>query len=146
MSIRDIVEIIKQKLDITDNELLTEIITICEKLNIDINEKISINKDLKFLTDRNSSETEILQNIRKKIVNFNTTIKYQQLKKNLGKLQINIILNKIKSSKNSEDILNSLFELFNDKITQMNQIIEQSGGYKDDNYYYIYFKNKYIYK
>jgi len=145
-----------------------KILDISKKISdsLGINEKTLEDILRKKLTDKELeiefTDSEKLQKIEKlfesdaKILNVDSQIEKQstkdsftKLKDSLGKLQILVLINNIKKSKNTDEILDSFIKVFNDKIESVNTILEdnfmQSGGNKN-NYFikYLKYKKKYL--
>ena len=73
---------------------------------------------------------------------------FMKLKTSLGKLQILVLINDLKKSKNCDDVLDSFIKVFNDKIESVNTILAdnliQSGGNSNYIIKYIKYKKKYL--
>ena len=73
-----------------------------------------------------------------------TKINFMKLKNSLGKLQILVLINNLKKSKDCNDVLNSFMNIFNNKIESVNEILAndllQTGG--GNKYYNKYLKYK----
>lgn len=89
-----------------------------------------------------------------KINDFGKTNKlsdnFNNLKISLGNLQMLALIKNLEKADNCEDVLNTFIELMNNKIEQVNKILNtnlQSGG-GQKNYYkkYIKYKIKYLFK
>ena len=74
---------------------------------------------------------------------------FNDLKSNLGKLQILVLIKSLKKAKKCEEILNTFIDLMNNKIGQVNNVLKYNlqfgGGQK--NYYKKYkkYKIKYLF-
>jgi len=105
---------------------LTNIIQ--EKLSEDELKQIIDNDDVNNLINHDSTFAEFEKNI----LIQETRDNFSNLKQNLGKLQTLVLINKLKKSKNCDDILNSLFSTFNNKFKNINNILlselNQAGG------------------
>jgi len=83
------------------------------------------------------------------IVDDPTKLKFTELKGNLAKLQLLVIMKKMEKSKNCDDVINSFISVFNNKLNTVNDILTtniQIGGRNNINYQlkYLKYKNKYI--
>ena len=105
---------------------LTNIIQ--EKLSEDELKQIIDNDDVNNLINHDSTFAEF----ESKIIIQETKDNFKNLKQNLGKLQTLVLINRLKKSKNCDDILNSLFSVFNNKFKNINNILlselNQAGG------------------
>ena len=146
MDIKQIASNIEEKLDI-ERGYLTKLIDEHEK------------KKGKIIID--DSHTELISKINEllkndeEIRNFDTkeldpqvSLNFNLLKKNLGKLQILVLLKKFEKSDNTSDILNTFIQILNQKIENVNDImLNQTGGSNsnNNNLYNLYYKYKYKY-
>jgi hypothetical protein len=138
MKILEISKIISTQLNI-DYESLEKIIMSNlseEQLALEFDDKLMLKiNDLleKDLLIYKFGETEIKKE--------STKIDFIKLKNSLGKLQILVLINNLKKSKNCNDVLKSFMNIFNKKIETVNEILAndllQTGG---NNIYY----NKYL--
>jgi hypothetical protein len=141
MKILEISRIISEQLGI-EYEPLEKIITTNlskEQIDLDFNDTIKLKIDQlmkKDLLIYKFGETEIK--------NQSTKDNFMKLKNNLGKLQILVLINNLKKSKNCNDVLNSFMNIFNKKIESVNEILAddllQTGG--NNKYYNKYLKYK----
>jgi len=137
---------------------------ISDKLGIDnqildklLKEKLSQEQlDMEFKDDEKMCKIETLLESDAKILDFgesqikkeSTKQSFTKLKNSLGKLQILVLINDIKKSKNTDDVLDSFMKIFNDKIESVNTILAdgliQTGG--ENNYIikYLKYKGKYL--
>ena len=71
-----------------------------------------------------------------------------KLKNSLGKLQILVLINDLKKSKDCDDVINSVMKVFNDKIETVNTILAdnltQTGGNSEYFLKYLKYKKKYL--
>jgi len=119
----------------------------------ELNRTFSNNPKMIQLEELLNKDSNILE-FEKKITSDDTKQKFDTLKNSLGKLQILVLINKLKKSKNCDEVLNSFMSVFNDKIELVNTILEetlednvkqeQKGG--NNNYFikYLKYKKKYI--
>ena len=146
MNILEISKKISQKLGI-DNSILEQILK--EKLNEEELNMVFTNEEkmckIQSLLDTDSS---ILSFGESKITTQTTRDNFTKLKNSLGKLQILVLINDLKKSKNCDDVLDSFIKVFNDKLETVNTILAdnltQTGG--SNNYFikYIKYKKKYL--
>ena len=147
MKILEISEKISDSLGIDKKELeeiirdkLTE-----EQLDMEFNDGEKMEKIKKLF----ESDAKILNFKNLEIKQDSTKDSFTKLKTSLGKLQILVLINNIKKSKNTEEVLDSFIKVFNDKIESVNTLltdnITQSGG-KKNNYFikYLKYKKKYL--
>jgi hypothetical protein len=141
MKILEISRFISEQLKI-DNKPLEEIIITNlseEQRNIDFDDSL-------MLKIKNLLEKDLL--ISKfgelEINKESTKSDFMKLKNSLGKLQILVLINNLKKSKDCNDVLNSFMNIFNNKIDSVNEILAndllQTGG--GNKYYNKYLKYK----
>jgi hypothetical protein len=124
-------------------------------------EEIAKSKD--FNKDKISEIMKLLQS-DEEITKFGDSLKnqgvkdnFEHLKKNLGKLQVLVLLKKIDKSTNCDDVLNTFIGIINNKVSIVNDIMEkkldnklvggQVGGGRNGKEYigkYIKYKLKYL--
>ena len=137
-SIRFIANLIAENLDIDPNTIVQ---SIPENLIDEIISDDQIEKILELLNSDNEINNFGLENQLGD--NFN------DLKSNLGKLQILVLIKSLKKAKKCEEILNTFIYLMNNKIGQVNNVLKSNlqfgGGQK--NYYKKYkkYKIKYLF-
>jgi len=147
MNILDISELISKALGI-DNEILRKILE--DKLSP---EQLSLN----FENDEKMVKIKSLLEKDANILKFGddhikgkSKENFIKLKNSLGKLQILVLINDIKKSKDCNDVLDSFMKVFNDKIDSVNTILEdnltQKGGNNNNIYIkkYLKYKIKYL--
>ena len=131
---------------IADNLGIDRIIivqSIPENLIDEIISDDQIEKILELLNSDNEINNFGLENQLGDSDNFN------DLKSNLGKLQILVLIKSLKKAKKCEEILNTFIDLMNNKIGQVNNVLKSNlqfgGGQK--NYYKKYkkYKIKYLF-
>jgi hypothetical protein len=118
MNIIDIIKNIAKKLKISETILLDIIkpkIT-DKELNENIIDTEIINKLLNI-------DSQFVTFEDKYIIKEKTKNNFNELKNNLGKLQILVLINKLKKSENCDDILNSFLSVFNNKFKTINNIL-----------------------
>jgi len=144
----------------TDSILSNIIDKIMNALQLSNEQKIQIKRNIKsnLLTSKLTNETlvnkinQLIENDKElnnfqqdHINNLNLRNAFNNLKSNLGKLQVLVLLKKLKSATSCDDVLNNFINVMNNKIDNINNIlmVDQSGG---SHYYnkYIKYKKKYI--
>jgi len=146
MNILDISKIISTKLGI-EQKILDDILK--QKLS---EEQLKIEfKDDEKICKINSlldADANILKFGESNITEESTKSNFIKLKNSLGKLQILVLINDLKKSKNCNDVLDSFIMVFNDKLETVNTILAdnltQTGG--KSNYFikYLKYKKKYL--
>lgn len=147
MNIYTLTQKIALQLNINENILLEIIKSNLSdtQLNIEITDQELINKINNLLT----ADMEI-QNIETQFKEKETINNFNKLKNNLGKLQVLVLLKKLKKSKDCDSVVKSLLGALNNKFESVNHILEsdlvQQGG-SNDKYYtkYLKYKMKYLY-
>ena len=146
MNILDISKKISTKLGI-DQKILDDILI--EKLSEE-QLKMEFKDDDKMSKINTLLETDanILKFGESQITEESTKNNFTRLKNSLGKLQILVLINDLRKSKNCNDVLDSFIKVFNDKIETVNTILAdnltQTGG--KNNYFikYLKYKKKYL--
>lgn len=124
-----------------EEDILMEIIT--NKINIvGINNNELVNEVIVKLLKND----EAIKKFGDRITKDTTKDKYKNLKRNLGKLQVLILINKLKQSNNCEDVLNTFISAINNKLENLVELenikYSQQGGSKINNNYSLYINNK----
>ena len=144
------------------NEMNIEEITIqiAKLLKIDNTELLKIIRDrlppeqLELKIQNNNinelfKNDDSINNFEDKILNNKTKNNFNNLKQNIGKLQVLVLIKKLEKANDCNDVINSLLEIFNNKINTVNEIlvdntINQTGGSNIDFYKkYLKYKIKY---
>jgi hypothetical protein len=127
----------KTLIDIIDNNLTDE-----EKQTIIPKDKIDA---IKLLINSDN----MINNFENKIKTDSIKNNYKILKENLAKLQVLVLIKKLKKSSDCDEILNSFIEVLNNKVVSVNNMMQtnltQVGG-GNNKYYekYIHYKLKYL--
>ncbi len=146
MNILDISKTISIKLGI-DQKILDDILK--QKLS-DEQLKMEFKDDEKICKINSLLETDanILKFGESQITQESTKNNFNKLKNSLGKLQILVLINNLKKSKNCDDVLDSFIKVFNDKIETVNTILAdnltQTGGKANYFIKYLKYKKKYL--
>ena len=149
MNILDISKTISEKLGI-EQKILDDILK--QKLSEE-QLKMEFKDDEKMckITSLLETDANILKFGELQITQESTRNNFTKLKNSLGKLQILVLINDLKKSKNCDEVLDSFIKVFNDKIESVNTILAdnltQTGGKsKKSNYYikYLKYKKKYL--
>jgi len=92
-------------------------------------------------------ETDLIINKFGNEQNLNTNDNFKELKTNLGKLQLLVLIKNLNKAENCEDVLNAFINVMNTKIKTVNEVLKsniQSGGNRIDYYQkYKKYKKKY---
>jgi hypothetical protein len=146
MNILNISTIISDKLGI-DNQILEKILK--EKLTEEqLQAQFKDDEKIKKITALLETDSKILEFGESQIKKESTKDNFNKLKNSLGKLQILVLINDLKKSKDCDDVLNSFMKVFNDKLETVNTILSdnltQTGG--NNNYIkkYLKYKIKYL--
>lgn len=125
---------------------VSNIIDIDRQILIDLSKNVNINKEIPDDIVIKLKELLIIDNKIRKIVDGTTdaimNTKFIKLKNNLAKLQILILLKKISNTDIGYEALQTLLDVFKDKIHVVNEILLQQGGGKNtrEKAYYKYLK------
>jgi hypothetical protein len=146
MNILDISKIISDKLGI-DNKILNQILE--EKLTKEqLETQFKDDEKIKKITALLDTDAKILEFGETHITKDSTKDNFDKLKTSLGKLQILVLINDLKKSKNCDDVLNSFMKVFNDKLETVNTILAdnltQTGGSNKYKIKYLKYKIKYL--
>jgi hypothetical protein len=148
MNILEISERVAFNLNI-DPKILIDIIEI--KLNGDkqkMNEKISDPIKIKKIKELFLVDSKLFEFEEKNIKTEKVRTNFNELKNNLGKLQILVLIKNLEKTKDCDSILNVLLSTLNNKFETVNSILsnklDQNGG--SENYYnkYLKYKIKYL--
>jgi hypothetical protein len=155
IGIIDLSKLIADELDIPAEQLtqlINKILTPEEIAKSGENHRDKIDTIIKLL----GSDKDI-NNFGNSLKNQQVKDNFNQLKNNLGKLQVLVLLKKIDKSKNCDDVLNTFIGIINNKVSIVNDIMEkkldnnliggQIGGSTNDKEYigkYIKYKLKYL--
>lgn len=143
VNIYDICNTIQDKLGIKNN-ILIKILEEKKISNLLIDDKLKDNIDKLFEIDNK------LNDFINKNINKNTQENLKIFRENLGKLQILVLIKKLNELNDSTEIIKSFIDIFNKKITNVNNILltqldDQKGGNIDYNFKkYIKYKKKYL--
>ena len=141
MNIKEILKTIKTTLGISDN-ILDDIIT---RKNL-TSAQLATKYDNK-ITDLIKKNTTGFNDFENKIQGSETKENFKKFKRNLGQLQILILIKKLEKSTNCDEIIKSFLDVLNPNIEALISIQEdQSGGGEEDDYYnkYLKYKKKYF--
>jgi len=136
-TLQDIIEQIATKLSINSNLL----IGILDRKGIDKGQLV----DNILLTKIGGliNADEGINNFETKIKKEDVKANYGQLKQSLGKLQTLILIKKLEKAEDCSDVLNSLIIVLNQKVSAVNNILEeQKGGSKQNKFINKYYKYK----
>jgi len=137
-TIRNITEIIAQNLGIEPNTII---------------ESIPANLIDEIISDDQYEKIQALLNSDKEINDFGIDNRlgpnFNELKSNLGKLQMLALIKILKKAEKCEEVLNTFIDLMNNKIGQVNNVLKtnlQFGG-GQINYFKKYrkYKKKYLF-
>lgn len=137
MKLIDIIQKITESINI-DQQHLTDILK-----GVNLNEEIPDEINTKIL-ELISIDVKIRQ-ISETINDATTNNKFDELKKNLARLQILVLLKKISKTEIKHDTLQSLIDLFTDKIQIVNDVLLSQIGGSEIDYKYNYYKYKGMY-
>jgi hypothetical protein len=141
MNLNKVLDLVATNLNI-DKSILLNVIKDKIDLNKEIHDVDTINK----LIDVDSKINNFEKN---NIVHDHTKHNFTKLKNNLGKMQILVLISKLKKSTNCDDIINTLLNVLNNKFENINNILKsdfsQNGG-SNNKYYnkYLKYKIKYL--
>ena len=146
MNIIEITDKIAKNLGIESKELLDII-----EGNLSEDEKnIKIPDDkMEIINNLLNSDTNI-QKFETNIKSEKVKTNYNTLKNNLAKLQVLVLIKKLKKSEKCDDVLNSFIMVLNNKMDAVNNTMVSNltlkGGGNNNNYYtkYIEYKVKYL--
>lgn len=135
MKIIDFINQVAKATDIQVQNLISLVkdVNINEEIPYDITKKL---EELIIIDDK-------IRHIAVSIINTTTNAKFMELKKNFAKLQILVLLKKISNKNIDYNALQSLIDIFNNKIHAVNDVLlTQLGGGININEYmcYKYFK------
>jgi hypothetical protein len=115
---------------------------------VDLNQIISADIYSKFTEVlRSNSQLNLSQLFEKQIID-GIIPDFIKLKKNFGKIQIELLYKKLSKVTDINDILNILMKSITNKLTYINSIYDlndQQGGFNNNYYSYIKYKYKYLY-
>lgn len=140
MNLNKILDLVANNLNI-NKSILLDVIKDKIDLNKEIHDVDTINKLIEVDNKINNFEKNILYD--------NTKQNFQKLKNNLGKMQILVLISKLKKTTNCDDIINTLLNVLNNKFENINNILKsdfsQNGG-SNNKYYekYLKYKIKYL--
>jgi len=97
-------------------------------------------------------DDKILDFERNQLGNYSkrTNQSFNNMKQNLGKLQILLLIKRIEKTKDNDEILRAFIDTLNNKLITINDMMlstfELKGGGTNDNFYvkYLYYKKKYL--
>ena len=146
MNIIGISKTISTKLGI-DQKILDDILK--EKLSEEqLNMEFKDDEKMCKINSLLETDADILKFGESQITQESTRNNFTKLKNSLGKLQILVLINDLKKSKNCDDVLDSFIKVFNDKIESVNTILAdnltQTGGKSNDFMKYLKYKKKYL--
>ena len=140
INLDEIIPRIADALDI-EQHILRDIIT--NKINIvGINSTRLVNELIAKLLQNDKAINEFGNHITSET----TKEKYKNLKRNLGKLQVLILIDKLKQSNNCDDVLNTFISAINNKLENLVELenikYSQQGGSNINDNYSSYKKNQ----
>ena len=146
MNILDISKIISEKLGI-ENKILYDLLI--QKLSEDqLKMEFKDNEKMCKINSLLETDAGILKFGESHITKDSTMTNFTKLKNSLGKLQILVLINDLKKSKNCDDVLDSFMKVFNDKLETVNTILAdnltQTGGKSNYLVKYLKYKKKYL--
>jgi hypothetical protein len=134
--INGVLESIIKKLNIKDGKKISQLKNIIEEKetkgllndNISDNKKILIEKLLGADDDIRKFETEFIEPGTQTIKD-----QFSLFKNNIGELQVLVLIKLLEKSKNCDEVINSFLNVINNKVSSVNDILNEQYDSKEDN-------------